>query len=1191
MHKYKTKRWLTLGVSAALAIGLAGCSGGSGDSASSGTTTPATAYTGVLFDGPVSGVNYRSPSHSGMTDADGKFNYADGEDVVFEFGSVKLGGARGKGVITPLDLMNADLDNDLVKMMASLLQSLDKDGQHGNGIQLNDDIAKLLKDKLSDGGDYSSLLTDGVIDFEALSTSTDLTAAMTTLETVLTGVVDLAANDGDDTTNLKYVSLDQASIDLAAALEDSVIFRKNVSKTPTLPSAKAKLNVMTAYVPATKADGTELQEKDAEGNCLVGQKIPSKGNDVCYTKPLVTAYTDVDFRIPSGAPDTFMAISRDDGLSWKRFNLARTGDKEVDVTGLPTGALGESRKPVFQVKGNKILVAWTDKYCKGGQPRYSILAETDTNGDGVVDNKDKLYPDYYGVAGSQGLVDYSSDPVPPLDAERIPNPAQVAYSCLWSARATIKPWDGTIQIYKSERLTSGVRDAYQVFVGGAGSAGFAITWQEDPEGLQAGGGDGPGHGFSGAKTSHKTDVWFSYIKWSDFDAINTEDIPGSEDEAADPDLLGDPVDSSGENARVRALNFMSMPVRLTDNNMCNMDNISTPGHEYCRLDADGNLVTWEGWDNEDAEGNYSPLTPTADAFSQMVNCASMKEVVTSGGSQTVCVTSAGSVLDGDTGASRPNLFLQPYLNSKTGEYSAWAILAYEETKGVGVGPDGTIDFNVEVDEEVGKDIFYHSFDFSKPDLVAAGDRLNLPELDENKDPIVIGMADGTARYATENARRVRFILQGKKPALGPSGNDGAGIPLIAIYKQGQRGKGRPSDIMLRRLSVWTDPDCEAGSCVAKTGNPYKYDNFLCDTWLDEQEYTFDVVTSEGTVRYTSTLPRTCNAKGLKGVQNMSSVTPTLTLAPQGGEDEVVEDDGTKVVYDKLMTWTATEADLLKESWETPMTESRAHRGQIRGDWVTLGYTFTPNWAAARNGKDKYDFYIRRSFDGGATWTTDPKGDGVESCYWERTELNVEPTIKCETFAAGAFERPRNVSLLKNATESAIEPRIVSVPGTIAACDGAPCVPEDKQNKKVFISSYGLANNVDPEDAAPTDMFYARTTNFGETFETVPHNSWEVSEEVPLQVFDWLAMRKNVEEGEAQLRLTPDGSKAYASYLAESNEAYDGPEHFMGSDIWFRKLGEADFTKVDDTSVVSGTSLRTSSEEVYTVDDFPAFEDN
>ena len=43
-------------------------------------------------------------------------------------------------------------------------------------------------------------------------------------------------------------------------------------------------------------------------------------------------------------------------------------------------------------------------------------------------------------------------------------------------------------------------------------------------------------------------------------------------------------------------------------------------------------------------------------------------------------------MDGNTGASRPNLFLQTY-TKPDGTKSAWAIMAYEETKGVGMGPD------------------------------------------------------------------------------------------------------------------------------------------------------------------------------------------------------------------------------------------------------------------------------------------------------------------------------------------------------------------------------------------------------------------------------------------------------------------------------------------------------------------------
>ena len=67
------------------------------------------------------------------------------------------------------------------------------------------------------------------------------------------------------------------------------------------------------------------------------------------------------------------------------------------------------------------------------------------------------------------------------------------------------------------------------------------------------------------------------------------------------------------------------------------------------------------------------------------------------------------------------------------------------------------------------------------------------------------------------------------------------------------------------------------------------------------------------------------------------------------------------------------------TWISPYDDARAHRGQIRGDFVVMGFSYTPNWAAARNGHDKYDFFVRRSFNGGVTWTTDPDGSGVTHC--------------------------------------------------------------------------------------------------------------------------------------------------------------------------------------------------------------------
>ena len=81
-------------------------------------------------------------------------------------------------------------------------------------------------------------------------------------------------------------------------------------------------------------------------------------------------------------------VSRDDGKTFKKKNVSRAADRSSFITALGETYYGHAKKPVFQVKGNKILVAWSSKFCKGGKPAYSIDVCPDTNGDGVVDVDD-----------------------------------------------------------------------------------------------------------------------------------------------------------------------------------------------------------------------------------------------------------------------------------------------------------------------------------------------------------------------------------------------------------------------------------------------------------------------------------------------------------------------------------------------------------------------------------------------------------------------------------------------------------------------------------------------------------------------------------------------------------------------------------------------------------------------------------
>ncbi len=80
--------------------------------------------------------------------------------------------------------------------------------------------------------------------------------------------------------------------------------------------------------------------------------------------------------------------------------------------------------------------------------------------------------------------------------------------------------------------------------------------------------------------------------------------------------------------------------------------------------------------------------------------------------------------------------------------------------------------------------------------------------------------------------------------------------------------------------------------------------------------------------------------------------------------------------EKMLRWKWEPENLDDSSAKNPHTDAIAHRGALNGDDLLIGYSWTPNWG--RKANDKYDFYIRRSFNGGQSWTTDPKdSDPIE----------------------------------------------------------------------------------------------------------------------------------------------------------------------------------------------------------------------
>ncbi|MDR7088867.1 pectinesterase family protein [Cellvibrio fibrivorans] len=105
--------------------------------ASSQATAP-TPVVGVLVDAFVAGIGYRTATQSGVTNAQGEFNYLPGETVTFFIGALEFPPVPAKAIVTPLDMARSlNPSSPVVLNIARLLQSLDTDGNPANGISIS----------------------------------------------------------------------------------------------------------------------------------------------------------------------------------------------------------------------------------------------------------------------------------------------------------------------------------------------------------------------------------------------------------------------------------------------------------------------------------------------------------------------------------------------------------------------------------------------------------------------------------------------------------------------------------------------------------------------------------------------------------------------------------------------------------------------------------------------------------------------------------------------------------------------------------------------------------------------------------------------------------------------------------------------------------------------------------------------
>jgi hypothetical protein len=268
------------------------------------------------------------------------------------------------------------------------------------------------------------------------------------------------------------------------------------------------------------------------------------------------------------------------------------------------------------------------------------------------------------------------------------------------------------------------------------------------------------------------------------------------------------------------------------------------------------------------------------------------------------------------------------------------------------------------------------------------------------------------------------------------------------------------------------------------------------------------------------------------------------------------------------------------SWENPYDMAKGHRGFLAGDMIMAMYAWTPNWNDLTNAHSIVNLYVRRSFDGGLTWSTLPasfthtneiaySGDGTTTCEWMGPISEQLPV--CVPYGAGDFEQARNVSQLLGSQVTVLDPRYSPTTRSITPTsvstaslpEGflAPEYLDDTRDPSRFFMVYetGHSSAYDAGEATPLDLFYSRAVDWGDDY--LVWQDEATSDCLPAvdaeelagfcNEFDAIEGSQFSESGEASVIASPGGQFFYSVWNQWDFDKRTGK--LLGSDAWFRRV--------------------------------------
>jgi hypothetical protein len=466
----------------------------------------------------------------------------------------------------------------------------------------------------------------------------------------------------------------------------------------------------------------------------------------------------------------------------------------------------------------------------------------------------------------------------------------------------------------------------------------------------------------------------------------------------------------------------------------------------------------------------------------------------------------------------------------------------------------------------------------------------------------------------------------------------------------------------------SDPNCSVTEVCEPTvdplANPYSFANMACSNWIlrdGSNPYYPGGICLQPAINLSGVIPDTC----MDDATDSATACPMVDFAGStfgiGDTNPIlqgyIQGEGNTT---RVLTWHQCPSDgvamtdhsdmtpltcandyrtdayvnLRDQSWYNPLDVAKGHRGYIDGDFVMYLYAWSPTWRLNAKGSDRYDLYVRRSFDGGVTWKTTPSsfaagdgmsyqaGDGTVTCETYRSSVTQaegdrdDPQV-CYEFGAGVAEHARNITQHKSMKTTTLDPRFAPTftptwggvaegcldklglvdPGLWSCDDASVDMDADLRNASRFFMVFETGDNTTSAygEAEPLDLFYGRGENFGDDFvvwtetdtgyvdpdavcyPTVPYDVL-LTDDVRIgsgfcNEFDRMNRGGDSHSSEASVVSNPDGSKLYgvwAEWMFEDDDDYESD--VVESDAMARRIWWIDdYISVENSYTLPGVN--------------------